>query len=165
MVEFEFEPVFWHWLVLGLVLGIVELLAPGTFFLWLGVSAGLVGLLILVFPKIGWEYQVLWFSVLAVISVVLSRRYLKSRPIESDHPLLNRRGQQYVGRVFTLEEPIVNGQGKIRVDDSTWKIKGPDCDAGSKVEVAGVDGVILQVRIWSHDIAADDELPSMKHDG
>ncbi len=146
MSESGLELVFWHWLVLGLVFGIIEVLAPGTFFLWLGVSAALVGLLVLAVPAMGWEHQVLWFGVLSVTSVVLSRRYLKRRPIETDNPLLNRRGLQYVGRTFTLEEPIVNGQGKIRVDDSIWKIEGPDCDAGSKVEVSGVDGVILQVK-------------------
>jgi membrane protein implicated in regulation of membrane protease activity len=37
--------------------------------------------------------------------------------------------------------------GKIHVDDSTWKIEGKDCVAGSKVEVVGVDGVILKVQV------------------
>jgi hypothetical protein len=51
-----------------------------------------------------------------------------------------------VGRVFTLEQPIVNRQGKIRVDDSTWKIEGTDCTAGTNVRVVGVDGVVLKVQ-------------------
>ncbi|MCK4710234.1 MAG: NfeD family protein, partial [Gammaproteobacteria bacterium] len=63
----------------------------------------------------------------------------------SDHPTLNRRGEQYVGRTFTLDEPIVNGMGKIRVDDSTWKISGNDCDSGSKVKVTGIEGTIFKV--------------------
>ena len=49
------------------------------------------------------------------------------------------------GRLATLREPIVNGVGKIRVDDTTWKISGPDCAAGAKVLVTGVDGVVLRV--------------------
>jgi len=55
------------------------------------------------------------------------------------------RGEQYVNRTFTLEEPVVNGQGKIKVDDSTWKIEGADCESGTKVRVTGVDGVVLKV--------------------
>jgi len=47
--------------------------------------------------------------------------------------------------VFTLEEPIVNRHGKIRVDDSTWKIEGDDCRPGTNVRVVGVDGVVLKV--------------------
>ena len=67
-------------------------------------------------------------------------------PTETDLPTLNRRGEQYVGRHFTLEEAIVNGQGKIRVDDSTWKIEGPeDLPAGSQVQVIAVAGTVLKV--------------------
>jgi membrane protein implicated in regulation of membrane protease activity len=55
------------------------------------------------------------------------------------------RGQRYVGRVFTLDEPIVNGRGKIRVDDTTWNIEGADLAAGVSVEVTSVDGTILKV--------------------
>jgi membrane protein implicated in regulation of membrane protease activity len=138
---------FWHWLVLAVLLAVVEVLAPGTFFLWLGISAAVVGIVAWLAPGLAWEWQALLFAVLAVASVLLVRRYLKSRPIETDQPLLNRRGHQYVGRTFTLEEPVVNGQGKIRVDDSTWKVEGEDCPTGAKVRVSGVDGVVLQIEI------------------
>ena len=37
---------FWHWLVLGVVLATIEIFAPGVFFLWLGISAGIVGILL-----------------------------------------------------------------------------------------------------------------------
>jgi hypothetical protein len=50
-----------------------------------------------------------------------------------------------VGRVFTLGNPIVNGEGKIKVDDSIWKIRGPDCEPGARVRVNGVDGVVLTI--------------------
>lgn len=70
---------------------------------------------------------------------------MTDNPVESDQPNLNRRGQQYIGRTFTLSEPIVNGLGKITVDDSTWKIHGKDCAEGTRVTVTGVDGVILKV--------------------
>ncbi|HEY0634911.1 MAG TPA: NfeD family protein [Gammaproteobacteria bacterium] len=134
----------WHWWILAMVLLVLEVFAPGTFFLWLGVAALATGLLALVLP-IGWELQFLLFAILSMLSVVLGRSYLKKRPIETDRPTLNRRGAQYVGRTFTLSEPIVHGFGKIRVDDSTWKIEGADSPAGSQVKVVGVDGVILKV--------------------
>ena len=58
---------------------------------------------------------------------------------------MNRRGEQYIGRNFTLEHPIVNGVGKIQVDDSIWKIRGEDCAVGTRVRVTGVDGTIMLV--------------------
>lgn len=136
---------YWHWLVLGVVLVILEIFSPGVFFLWLGIAAGLVGLVLFVLPNIGWPTQLLLFALFSLLSVVASRRYLNRHPIETDEPTLNRRGEQYVGRRFTLSAPIVNGTGKIRVDDSTWKIRGPECPAGSRVRVTGVEGVVLTV--------------------
>ncbi len=59
---------------------------------------------------------------------------------------LNQRARHYVGRIFTLEQPIVNGEGKIRVDDSLWKIRGADCPSGTRVEVTDIDGVVLKIR-------------------
>nr|WP_240992123.1 NfeD family protein [endosymbiont of Riftia pachyptila] len=44
-----------------------------------------------------------------------------------------------------MEDPIINGEGKIRVDDTTWKIRGNDCPGGSQIKVIGVDGVVLLV--------------------
>ena len=145
MPELGIQLQFWHWLVLGVLLTIIEVFAPGTFFVWMGVSAGLVGLLLWLMPGLGWEFQVLLFALLSVASVVIWRFVQKRHPTQTEQPLLNRRGEQYVGRVFTLDEPIVNGQGKIRVDDSIWKVRGEDCEAGSKVMVSSAEGVVLLV--------------------
>ncbi|MDH5784479.1 MAG: NfeD family protein [Chromatiales bacterium] len=135
----------WHWWILGVALLALEVLAPGAFFLWMGISAVVVGLLLLALPEMGWEYQIFFFAIFSMASIFLWRRYFRSHPVSSDHPTLNLRGAQYIGRVFTLDEPIVNGLGKVRVDDSTWKISGEDCAAGSKVRVIGVDGVVFKV--------------------
>lgn len=136
---------FWHWWVLGVALIILEVFSPGVFFLWMGIAAGIVGLVVWQLPDLSWEYQILLFALFSVTSVIAGRLFLKRHPIETDQPRLNRRGEQYIDRVFTLEHPIVNGSGKIRVDDSTWKIVGSDCDAGARVRVTGADGVVLQV--------------------
>jgi membrane protein implicated in regulation of membrane protease activity len=136
---------YWHWWILAAALIILEVFAPGAFFLWLGIAAGVVGGLIYLAPDLAWEHQVLTFSVLSVASIIIWRKYFRTTPEETDEPALNRRGEQYVGRVFTLADPIVNSMGKIRVDDTTWKIRGEDCAIGTRVEVTGVDGTILEV--------------------
>ena len=137
--------IYWHWLILGVVLVILEVLAPGIIFLWLGIAALATGLVVLTIQDMGWQYQVLIFAGLSVVSVVSGRMWIKRHPTETDHPTLNRRGQQYIGRVFTLSEPIVNGTGKLRVDDTTWKINGSDLPAGTRVKVAQANGTVLQV--------------------
>jgi membrane protein implicated in regulation of membrane protease activity len=137
--------VFWHWWILAGVLLILELTSPVFFFLWLGFAAAAVGFILLLVPGISLEVQLVMFGVLSVVAVVAWRRYREVHPPKSDQPLLNQRGQQYTGRVFTLDEPIVNGVGKVEVDDSTWRVKGPDLPAGQRVRVTGVDGVVFVV--------------------
>ncbi|PUB82794.1 MAG: hypothetical protein DBP02_14155 [gamma proteobacterium symbiont of Ctena orbiculata] len=136
---------YWHWLILAVVLMILEIFSPGAFLLWLGLAAGTVGLLLLLIPDITWQIQILLFALLSVTIIVLVRAFLQRRPIETDQPHLNRRGEQYLDRTFTLQEPIVNGEGKIHVDDTTWKITGEDCPAGTRIRISGVQGVVLQV--------------------
>ena len=137
----------WHWWILAVALLVLEALLPGTFFMWMGASAAVVGLLVLVAPGMGWEYQVIAFAVLSMAAIMAWHFYFRKHPVQTDQPTLNRRGEQYVGRTFTLAEAIDNGSGKLRVDDTTWKIIGDDCESGSKVRVVGVDGVILKVEV------------------
>jgi len=137
---------FWHWLLVGMICMGVEMFAPGAFFLGLGLAALVMAGLLWAVPDLSWQVQLFGFAVLALVSILGMRRYFKARPIISEQPLLNQRGAQYVGRTFTLAEPIVNGQGKIKVDDSTWKVYGEDCVAGTRIIITGVDGVVLKVQ-------------------
>ncbi len=137
--------VFWHWWVAAVVFIVIEIVAPVFVFLWIGVAAGVVGLLLLAFPSMIWQIQFLNFALLSVVTLVAWRAYLRRHPTETDRPALNRRGEQYVERVFTLKEAIVNGHGKLHVDDSTWKIEGEDLPSGAKVRVTGVESTVLKV--------------------
>ncbi len=136
---------YWHWWILGVLLVVLEVFAPGTFFLWLAIAAGINGVVLWLFPAFGWEYQILLFSLLSVGSILGWRAYAARHPRPSPQPALNRRGQQYLGRTFTLDGPIVNGYGKLRVDDTLWRISGEDCPAGSRITVTAVDGTVLKV--------------------
>lgn len=137
----------WLWLGLAVLLVILEMILATSFFLlWLGLVSLVVGIIVWLSPNLIWQYQILLFAGGSIISIVLWKFYLKKYPTKTDQPNLNRRADQYVGRVFTLSEPIVNGRGKIKVDDSTWRVEGPDLPAGIKVLVTGVDSVTLKVK-------------------
>lgn len=141
----ELEIVFWYWWVAALILLIIEVLAPGFFFLWMAAAGFITGCLLLLMPSISLDIQLGVFSVLSVLAIVTGQYYAKKHPIVSDQPLLNRRGAQYIGRVFNLYEPIVNGQGKIKVDDSIWKVHGEDCDINTKVRITAIRGIVFDV--------------------
>jgi len=140
-----FQPEPWHWLILAGVVLIVELMTTTLFFLLLAASAVLLALITWLLPDLSWKFQLALFAVLSVASLFIWNAWLKNRPELSDQPHLNRRGQQYIGRQFTLDAGIVNGIGKIRVDDTIWRAEGPDLPAGSLVIVTGVDGATLLV--------------------
>jgi len=144
-MEWINDIIYWHWLILAVALIILEILIPGAYFLWMGVSAIFIGGLMLVFPEMVFLVQILIFAVLSVITVVMYKSYRKKNPIVTDEPALNRRGEKYLGQIFTLTEPIVNGSGKVKVDDSTWKVAGEDMDAGETVRVVAVEGSTFKV--------------------
>lgn len=135
------------WWLVALILIAAEMIAPGYFLLWIGLAAGVMGLVALILPGLSVLAQVLIFGALAIASCWGYWTFI--RPLaehRDDQPLLNRRGAQMVGQRFVLSEPIVNGRGKVRVGDGSWLAEGPDLPAGSEVEVVAVDGTTLSVR-------------------
>lgn len=135
----------WAWIVVGIVLAALELLAPGVFFLWLGLAAILTGILDLIFD-LSWQASALVFAVFAAAAVGLGR-WLTRRADEAepDQPFLNRRGEALVGLTVPLDQAIVGGEGRIRVGDSVWRVTGPDLPAGAAVRVARMEGATLVV--------------------
>lgn len=134
----------WQWLVGAFVLAALETLLPGAVMIWFAISAALIGMLLVVLP-LPWQWQWVLWAVLGVVAMVAYRNYRRGRPDYTEAPTLNQRGQQYVGQVFVLVEPIENGQGKVRVGDTVWKVAGPALDVGTAVRVTGSDGAILLV--------------------
>ena len=137
--------IYWHWLILGAVLLSLEMFAPGAFMLWLAFAAAASALVALVVPGLSWEVQILLFSAFCLLSLFAWKRFGGTREKTTDQPNLNRRGQQYVGRTFSLVDAIENGVGKVVVDDSQWKVMGEDAPVATKVKVVGTDGTILLV--------------------
>jgi membrane protein implicated in regulation of membrane protease activity len=134
----------WNWFIAAAVLLVLEVLAPGAFMLWLGLSAILVG--VICFGVVwSWQTQVIAFALFAAALVPVWRHFARKIEQPSDSPFLNRRADGYVGREFTLDKPIVNGVGTVRIDDSVWRVTGPDCPAGSRVKVTSADGANLAV--------------------
>jgi len=64
---------------------------------------------------------------------------------DPDSGVLNQRGKALIGRETLLIEPIVNGVGRIQVDDTFWRVNGNDLETGKLVRVVDVDGATLKV--------------------
>ncbi|NER66531.1 NfeD family protein [Pseudomonas sp. MAFF212427] len=136
---------FWDWLALGTLLLILEVFGAGGYLLWIGVAAAGVGVITFVIPALPWTLQFLLFGLLSVFTAVFWWRRQRSNLSPSDAPGLNMRGQELIGRTFTVHEAIVGGRGKIKVGDGVWMVRGPDLPVGTQVVVLSQDGAILQV--------------------
>jgi membrane protein implicated in regulation of membrane protease activity len=145
MLDFFASLGVWDWFIAGGVLLALEALAPGVFMFWLGLAAMLVGA-VSMYLDLSWQTQFILFAIFSVAMIPLWRRFSFGAPV-TDQPFLNRRADALVGRVFTLEKPIVDGAGTVRIDDSVWRITGRDIPAGRRVKVVGVEGTALHVEL------------------
>lgn len=134
----------WAWIVAGLILLGLELLLPGGFLLWMGISGIVTGLMVL-FQDISWPLQWLLFGVLSLLSITVWLRWSRSRETPSDRPLLNQRADQLVGQEAVLEQPIQQGFGRIVLGDTVWRVSGADLPVGQRVRIVGHDGAVLRV--------------------
>jgi hypothetical protein len=136
---------YWYWAVLGAVFGVIEIAVPAMVCIWLAAAALGVAAVSWRYPGLAWEHQGLIFAALAIASVALGRTaFAHTRASESKRPL-NRRAESYIGRMFTLDGPIVDGRGRLKVDDTVWPVSGPDLPAGSRVRVTGAENTLLRV--------------------
>src|SRR5260221_10026337 len=132
-------------MIFGFILISLEFAAPGLFLFWFWLAALLVGLLSFAIEP-SWQTQLLMFAVFAAAAVPAWRRLAKSEgSVSKSNPFLNKRTEALIGRVFTLEKPIVDGAVTVRIDDTVWRVAGPDAPAGSRVKIVQADGASLTV--------------------
>lgn len=137
----------WHWLSLGILLLLGEVLGAGGFLLGIGIGALCVALMMAVFPGLSWQAQLMWFGILSIVSTLVYWKRFRAINQATDQPLLNNRAARLVGRKVELLEAVVNGKGKVQIEDALWTVlSDEDIDAGKAVEIIGVDGMNLKVR-------------------
>ena len=134
----------WNWLIFGFIMMALEVAVPGVFLFWLGLAAILVGLLLFV-VHLSWQAQFVMFAIFAAAAVPVWRHLARGSTRASASPFLNKRTEALLGREFTLEKPIIDGHGTVRIGDTVWRVAGPDTPAGTRVKVVHVDGANLTV--------------------
>ena len=104
----------WLWLIGGVLLLILEVMAPGVFLVFIGAAAIANGVFTLLFD-LGAASQLALFALYAVIAVMVGRRFYANRTADSVDPLLNDRAARLVGRVVTVVETAKTNAGAIRI--------------------------------------------------
>lgn len=147
---FDWEHVHWYWLAAGIALAALEALAPGAVLIWFGLAAIMTGLTCMM-TEIDINQQFLLFSVLAIGMTLLfkfwQRRHPPAVPRDDSGTRLNQAGSQFVGQEFTLATDIVDGHGRLKVADTSWRCTGPDLRNGTRVRVIAVESGTLKVEL------------------
>ncbi len=136
---------FWYWLVLAAALGIIEIAVPAMVCIWLAGAALGAAAICWIAPRLAWEHQALIFAALAIASVTIGRIAFAPARSPAPNSTLNRRAESYIGRMFTLDGAIVDGRGRLKVDDTVWLVAGPDLPAGAHVRIVGADNTVLRI--------------------
>jgi len=136
----------WLWLIGGVLLLILEVIAPGFFLVFLGAAAIATGLFTVLF-NLGAAAELALFALYAVIAVLVGRRFYANRTADSTDPLLNDRAGRLVGKVVTVVATVDDQNGRVRVGDSEWSARGGPAAVGERVRITGVEGNCLTVEV------------------
>ncbi len=137
----------WHWLILGFVLLIAEILIPGIFLLWWGLAAVVVAGLMAFVTALTLPLSGVIYAVLATILSIMWWKYQHGRDqADEKHSVLNQRNHAMLASRGVVQEMGDNGIGRGRFGDTTWRIQGSGLNIGDTVEVRAVQGITLIVK-------------------
>ena len=139
------------WLAAAVLLGVGELVIPGVFLVFLAIAAAITGIATLALADLPVAAQLVSFAIWSGVAVAIGRRWYRDYPVESVDPLLNERAARLIGQIVTVTEPVVDGEGRVRVGDGTWPARGPDAVAGTQVRIVGVAANTLLVEPLAPD--------------
>lgn len=145
----ELVMLYWHWLVLGLVLIVAEIFIPSFTILWFGLGALVVGVAALLF-EISFSIQVLIWTVFSVLFTVLWFKLVKPKMVDSSNSQAAREsaiGES--GQVIKL--PAGDTKGKLRfstpiLGEDEWEFScEAEVDLGDRLHIQEISGNVLVV--------------------
>jgi membrane protein implicated in regulation of membrane protease activity len=149
-LPFIFESDATNWIVVGLILSLLELIAPGVYLIWFGFAAFVMSVVVY-FTPLALTTQLIWFAVFsaifALIGLYVYGYIFKKTKTPTEYSHLNDSAAQYVGQTVTLAEDVVDNRTKVKIGDGYWLAA---CEKplkrGNNAKVIGVkDGVILVI--------------------
>jgi membrane protein implicated in regulation of membrane protease activity len=139
----------WHWIVLGIVLMLLELAVPAFFLVWFGLGAVVVGLLLLVFPAMPLAYQVVAWTVCALLFIWLWFKVFKPQAFKTRVGMSRGSLIGEIGLVTRDIRPFEKGQVRFQkpiLGEDVWEsMADTEIRTGERVRVQDVEGNTLKV--------------------
>lgn len=145
----EMQFLWWHWMVLGIVVVLLELAVPAFFLVWFGLGALIVGIVLLAAPGLSFAWQVLIWIVCSVAFIWLWFKVFKPGLYKTRAGMSKGAVIGEVGLVIRDIRPFEKGQIRFQkpvLGDEVWEsIADEEIKAGERVKVLEVEGNILKV--------------------
>jgi len=148
----------WHWLVAGLVLILLELVVPGMVLVWFGVAAVAIGLLVAASPTLSLTLLLGLWTALSCVLVFAWFRVFRS---DQHKTHAGMSGGEQIGEVGLLVQEVTPyGRGRVRfqkplLGSDVWECIADDTIAvGERVKVLSVEGSLLKVGMINKGVPA-----------
>jgi membrane protein implicated in regulation of membrane protease activity len=139
----------WHWMVLGIALMLLELAVPAFFLVWFGVGAIIVGVLLLAVPEVGFAWQIVLWSACSLAFIFLWFKVFRPNMHKTGAGMSRGALVGEVGLVTRDIRPFEKGQIRFQkpiLGDETWEaLAEVEIRAGERVRVLDVEGNTLKV--------------------
>lgn len=133
----------WDWAILAAIFAVIEMMTLSAMFLLFTAAAIIMAVVVAVMPDLQINHQLFLFSALMISSFAYWMKFSRGWGAKTDAPMLNNRLNQLIGRQVTLKASVIDGRGKVMLDDAPWVITGEDCEAGEKIEITGSEETML----------------------
>jgi membrane protein implicated in regulation of membrane protease activity len=134
----------WTWLFIFIIFIIVEILTSNFITIWFGLGA--IGAFISTYFTTDVMLQFLVFTLITIISLILTRPFVRKITKGRDHVKTNL--DSVVGRTGIVDTKITSHSlGRVTVLGKDWSAKSDETiEPGSEVEILAIEGVKLIVK-------------------
>ena len=136
----------WHWIVFGILLLILEMFTGTFMLLGLGVAGILVGTIDVLYP-ISLNTELMIWIIFSFLTISIWFKYMKDNSIET-----SGQSNYSLDTLGVIEESIpINGRGKVRFDtpvlgNTLWSAQAREnLEQGSRVKIIEVKGQLIEV--------------------
>lgn len=139
----------WHWVVLGIALMLLELAVPTFFMIWFGAAAVILGGVLLVFPSLTLAWQILVWILSSIAFIWLWFKMFKPGMHKTRAGMSKGAMVGEVGLVIRDMRPFEKGLVRFQKPmqgDEVWEAAADEeIRVGERVRVLDVEGNTLKV--------------------
>lgn len=133
----------WVWLIAGILFMALEIFGASGYLLVAGISASILAFASYLFPDMALKWQLLLFGFNLVAFAIALTVWFRTRDKASLGVDVGKPGSDLIGSIHHLQNPLVFGRSKIRLQDANWDVSCPgfdELDVGTAVRIVEVHG-------------------------